>query len=580
MPAPNRLPPIVIESEAHSFTKGIVGYYTDLEVDALVAALAGGGGGGLQTVDLSAYATTAYVDGKLATVYTKAEVDAAIAAAATGDVDLSAYALAADVATLQQGVTDANAGVQSVADSITFVAEELGKQLNAKIDTKAEQATTYTKAEVDAALANVATGGTVDLAAYATTAYVDGVASGKADQSEFSAFQGQFGTQEAEFREYFRLLNQGFATVAQKPDVDAALELKADKAETYTKLEVDAAIAGIVTGDLSQEQIDAIISQVGPVDLTAYAKSEDVYAKTESDTKYATKEATTLLVTQLQAVFDSIYTRPEADDRYAAKSDNAQQLLTKTIVAQGFGFGFSPVPSAALNYADSGDGYGERLILNVGASKEYLVYKSDLDELFPAIDTSQFSTTVTVAAIDTRVKSLESKAIDTSQFSTTATVAAIDTRVKSLESKAAATSNINDATNAALKKSILDAVALMIAGGGKQPPADIGWTACRNFGSGDHPTAQARMIGGVIELRGTLSYPSGTTGDQSFCRLPAGFPFAELNASIPAAAKVTSGSVAVAAYVTFSSLSANLGFDTASRANEVFLTGIKVKAAY
>jgi hypothetical protein len=580
MPAPNRLPPIVIESEAHSFTKGIVGYYTDLEVDALVAALAGGGGGGLQTVDLSAYATTAYVDGKLATVYTKAEVDAAIAAAATGDVDLSAYALAADVATLQQGVTDANAGVQSVADSITFVAEELGKQLNAKIDTKAEQATTYTKAEVDAALANVATGGTVDLAAYATTAYVDGVASGKADQSEFSAFQGQFGTQEAEFREYFRLLNQGFATVAQKPDVDAALELKADKAETYTKLEVDAAIAGIVTGDLSQEQIDAIISQVGPVDLTAYAKSEDVYAKTESDTKYATKEATTLLVTQLQAVFDSIYTRPEADDRYAAKSDNAQQLLTKTIVAQGFGFGFSPVPSAALNYADSGDGYGERLILNVGASKEYLVYKSDLDELFPAIDTSQFSTTVTVAAIDTRVKSLESKAIDTSQFSTTATVAAIDTRVKSLESKAAATSNINDATNAALKKSILDAVALMLAGGGRQPPADIGWTACRNFGSGDHPTAQARMIGGVIELRGTLSYPSGTTGDQSFCRLPAGFPFAELNASIPAAAKVTSGSVAVAAYVTFSSLSANLGFDTASRANDIFLTGIKVKAAY
>jgi hypothetical protein len=88
------------------------------------------------------------------------------------------------------------------------------------------------------------------------------------------------------------------------------------------------------------------------------------------------------------------------------------------------------------------------------------------------------------------------------------------------------------------------------------------------------------MIGGVIELRGTLSYPSGTTGDQSFCRLPAGFPLAELNASVPAAAKVTSGSVAVAAYVTFSSLSANLGFDTASRANEIFLTGIKVKAAY
>jgi hypothetical protein len=245
MPAPNRKPPVITEPSAHAFTNGIVGVYTDAEIDALLAALQTGGGG-LQAVDLSAYATTAYVDGKLATVYTKSEVDAAIASAATGDVDLSAYALAADVATLQQGVTDANAGVQSVADSITFVAEELGKQLNAKIDTKADQATTYTKAEVDAALANVATGGTVDLAAYATTAYVDGVAAGKADQSEFSAFQGQFGTQEAEFREYFRLLNQGFATVAQKTDVDAALDLKADQATTYTKTEVDAAIAGIV----------------------------------------------------------------------------------------------------------------------------------------------------------------------------------------------------------------------------------------------------------------------------------------------------------------------------------------------
>jgi len=121
----------------------------------------------------------------------------------------------------------------------------------------------------------------------------------------------------------------------------------------------------------------------------------------------------------------------------------------------------------------------------------------------------------------------------------------------------------------------------MIAGGGRQPPADIDWTPCRVFGSNaNHPTAQARMIGGVIELRGTLSFSSGTTGDQSFCRLPVGFPFAELTTSIPAAAKVTSGSVAVAAYVTFSSQSANIGYDTASRANEVFLTGIKVKAAY
>jgi hypothetical protein len=352
--------------------------------------------------------------------------------------------------------------------------------------------------------------------------------------------------------------------------MNSITEVKADtyaKAETYTKVEVDDAIAGIVTGDLSQEQIDAIISQVGPVDLTEYAKKEDLSG-------YVEKPVVTLIQNQMQTLFDSIYTRPESDDRYAAKSDNTQNLLAKTIVAQAVGFGDSAQPPVALAYTDIGEGYGERLVLNMGLTNEYLVYKSDLDALLPCIDTSQFSTTVTVAALDARINTLESTR------ATTTTTAALDTRIKSLESKSAATSNINDASNAALKKSILDAVALMLAGGTKQPPADIGWTACRNFGSGDHPTAQARMIGGVIELRGTLSYPSGTTGDQSFCRLPVGFPFAEFNASVPAAAKVTSGSVAVAAYVTFSSLSANLGFDTASRANEVFLTGIKVKAAY
>jgi len=202
-----------------------------------------------------------------------------------------------------------------------------------------------------------------------------------------------------------------------------------------------------------------------------------------------------------------------------------------------------------------GEGYGDRLVLNMGLTNEYLVYKSDLDCVLPVIDTSQFATTVTAAALDTRIKSLESKS--------------------------AATSNINDASNAALKKTILDAVALMIAGGGRQPPADIDWTPCRNFGSStNHSVAQARMIGGVIELRGTLSFPSGATGDQSFCRLPVGFPFAESTTSVPAAARVTTGSVAVAAFVTFNSTSANIGYDTASRANEVFLTGIKVKAAY
>jgi hypothetical protein len=192
MPAPDRIGNVQTFSNVINPTKGIVGYYSDAEVDALLAALPAGGG--LQTVDLSAYATTAYVDGQIATLYSKAEVDAAITAAIAGvvtggTVDLNGYAT-------EQFVTDAIAAIppanlddyytkpatdaaikaaaeqsaldlDAVQSQLVFAIEETGKQTQEKIDLKADKATTYTKAEVDEALANVATGGTVDLDGYA-----------------------------------------------------------------------------------------------------------------------------------------------------------------------------------------------------------------------------------------------------------------------------------------------------------------------------------------------------------------------------------------------------------------------------
>ena len=144
MPAPTRPLPYTTQQNALNVPKGIVGYYTDIEIDALLAGLAGGG---LQTVDLSAYATTAYVDGQVATLYSKAEVDAAIKAAA------------------EQAALDLDA----VQNQLLFAIEETGKQTQAKIDLKADQVTTYTKTEVDEAIANAAAGGTVDLNGYAKT---------------------------------------------------------------------------------------------------------------------------------------------------------------------------------------------------------------------------------------------------------------------------------------------------------------------------------------------------------------------------------------------------------------------------
>jgi|688.fasta_scaffold103315_5 hypothetical protein len=89
MPAPERQQPHQPYSLAIKPLKGIVGYYSDLEVDALLAALPGGG----PAVDLSAYATTEYVDGEIATVYSKAEVDQLLVALSSGGtIDLAGYA--------------------------------------------------------------------------------------------------------------------------------------------------------------------------------------------------------------------------------------------------------------------------------------------------------------------------------------------------------------------------------------------------------------------------------------------------------------------------------------------------------
>ena len=75
MPAPDRQQPYQDIVKAVNPLKGIVGYYSDLEIDALLTNLQVGGG----TVDLSDY-------------YTKAEVDQKFVDAATGGtVDLSGY---------------------------------------------------------------------------------------------------------------------------------------------------------------------------------------------------------------------------------------------------------------------------------------------------------------------------------------------------------------------------------------------------------------------------------------------------------------------------------------------------------
>lgn len=125
MPAPDRVGPTQTFSSVIVPNREIANYYNALEVDALLAGLSGGGG---VPVDLSAYATTAYVDGELAKVYDKAAVDAAIAAAIAGlaAADLTGYATVSQVESL-------------LADPANHPATDLSDY--------------YDKAEVDAAIA-------------------------------------------------------------------------------------------------------------------------------------------------------------------------------------------------------------------------------------------------------------------------------------------------------------------------------------------------------------------------------------------------------------------------------------------
>ena len=187
----------------------------------------------------------------------------------------------------------------------------------------------------------------------------------------------------------------------------------------YTIVQTDAAIKA--SRDEGALDLDAVQNQVlFAVTETARQLQEKIdlkadqaatYTKVEVDGKFAPLSTTTLITTQLQAVFDSIYTRPEADDRYARKQDKEQPLLAKTVVSQAYGFGDTLLPPVALGYTDTGEGYGARLVLNVGLNNEFLVYKSDLEPLnallprietlesksAPAVDLSGYAKAVDVA---------------------------------------------------------------------------------------------------------------------------------------------------------------------------------------
>lgn len=263
MPAPERPKPTQSFTTSVAVPKGIVGVYTDLEVDALLSEIQVGGGGG--TVDLSDY---------------------------------------------------------------------------------------YTKAEVDAALANVATGGTIDLDGYATVAALDAV------RTEIVTNAG------AAFMERYT-----------KQEVDGLFVKQADMVAPPS-----------LDGYATEQYVDDTIARIPAADLSAYAKLQD--ADQAITAKSLTLDTNSLIVDSSGGqkrlcvkvgtkTFPLAYTNELIDYAYA---NNDQQIINADRMnVQTLSFGPFADTKAALGFGDTNEGYGERLILSTNSGAEYLVYKSDLE---------------------------------------------------------------------------------------------------------------------------------------------------------------------------------------------------------
>ena len=72
---------------------------------------------------------------------------------------------------------------------------------------------------------------------------------------------------------------------------------------------------------------------------------------------------------------------------YAKTADNTQNLVANATVAKGYTFGDSISPNnPGLVYADTGEGYGLRLVLDTPTGKELIPYQSDFEPIKARMD--------------------------------------------------------------------------------------------------------------------------------------------------------------------------------------------------
>lgn len=147
--------------------------------------------------------------------------------------------------------------------------------------------------------------------------------------------------------------------------------------------------------------------------------------------------------------------------------------------------------------------------------------------------------------------------------------------VMALQSDPTSAPSINDPALAEFKKSVLDEVKNLMAGG-KAIPADVPWTNLLNAGSAAS-TPQAKVLNGVVYLRGEVVKSIGAGYIANAFQLPPAIPAPPKEMVIPLACKNTSPAGRHYGYATFQ-VNRQIGVSCDNALNTVWLDGISYPA--
>jgi hypothetical protein len=139
-----------------------------------------------------------------------------------------------------------------------------------------------------------------------------------------------------------------------------------------------------------------------------------------------------------------------------------------------------------------------------------------------------------------------------------------------------ASPSINDPALASFKQSVLDEVKKLMAGG-KTVPADVPWTNLLNAGGNTASPPQAKVLNGVVYLRGEVSKSIGSGYVANAFQLPAAIPAPPKEMVIPMAGKNTSPAGRHYCYATFQ-VNRQIGISCDNALNTVWLDGISYPA--